>query len=1244
MNLTAALIFRFIDRLSGPARAAARAVGDIERAQKMASRASDQWSRGLSDLDGKLDRLANVSLVTEGLNRAGQAMARPLIGAARASISYSESLATIGDTADMTTEGIGRLDRAIRAASRAGGRGPAEIAAAAGIFAAAGMSEEVTSRLLGTTTKVAVGTKTNFDVAARAAVSFSQNLGVAADQMERAFDAAHFAAKQGKFELSDMAQYLPSLGAIGARRGMQGVSGVAELTAALKVIRDQTGESSEAANYARDLLMKLDANETVSNFDKFGIDLRAALAEQRARGATALDAVMNVTSAAMGKGAQLNQLFTDQQAQLGLAALMDGRQEFERVRAEAERATGTVQSSFNRISNTDAERMRRYTASMERVAIAAGSILAPAAGAAAVALESITGWMSAAVESGNPLAKVAIWAAAGFAAVAVSAGVVGNAVMGILGPFYILKSLMGDVGQGAMAGAWAKIATGLGRARAAALAFNLTMLANPVVLGIAAAVAAIAVVALVVRKYWQPIKAFMTGVGQGVAEAFAPLAAVLAPLRPVWDAIASGIGKAWTWITRILEPVRSTQEELAGATSAGRSFGRILGAALKIPLLPLMALGYVGARVFGFIRRLFNWSPAATLSRLWTPIGGFFGRLWSGARAVVSQGLAAIVALVMRFTVLGPIIRNWSAITGFLGRVWTLASEIVGLGVDSIRLALLRFTPLGMIVRNWGAITGFFGHVWSSVASATSSGVGAVGGFIQRWNPIAIVSRNWTPITGVVGRVWSLVSGVVGRGVARVGSLILSASPLGIIVRNWTPITGFIGGVWTTIRGLVATGLRAIGTALSSWSPLSALQTAFAGAFSWLQGLPARFTTMGSNIVDGMIAGIRGRRAAVQGAAAAAAGGTATAAAGALGIRSPSRVFARLGDFTMQGLAQGLGRSAAGPMARVAALAAALSTTWPAEGLATTVAIEAVRSPVPAARQMDAAPAATPSQADASIPAPSGDSPTPAPQVARAPRPPAAASPLGSVAEIIRRMVPTPSVNLAAPASPFPMSLIAELVGRFAAPRQVPPASRPLALPLPAPMPVPAQPLAVPAAPVAGLASPAAPPPVFSPLVTVAAPSSAEPDARPPATPQPAVSPMGWLAELASRIVLLSPAAQPDAAPIAASGIGSGFVASLTQTLDRLARPETTASGQAAPIDPEGARPAAQLIGTPAAQPQAPAPSSQAAAAPVQQVHHHYGDQHFTVSGEGKGIRELARELDRLRRTAGRAGMHDGGE
>lgn len=98
------------------------------------------------------------------------------------------------------------------------------------------------------------------------------------------------------------------------------------------------------------------------------------------------------------------------------------------------------------------------------------------------------------------------------------------------------------------------------------------------------AVMAIATAALLIIKYWQPIKAFFTGFWQGFTQGLAPLSgmfsgvfgglgAMLAPLRPVWDWLVGAFAAAWGWVSRLFAPIQATRQSLDGATQAGQGFG-----------------------------------------------------------------------------------------------------------------------------------------------------------------------------------------------------------------------------------------------------------------------------------------------------------------------------------------------------------------------------------------------------------------------------------------------------------------------------------------------------------------------------------------------------------------------------------------------------------------------------------------------------------------------------------------------
>ncbi|EKQ2111887.1 phage tail tape measure protein [Salmonella enterica] len=103
-------------------------------------------------------------------------------------------------------------------------------------------------------------------------------------------------------------------------------------------------------------------------------------------------------------------------------------------------------------------------------------------------------------------------------------------------------------------------------------------------------VVALAGVALVVWKYWQPISAFLGGVVEGFKAAAAPISAAFEPLRPMFQWIGDRVQALWGWFSDLLTPVKSTSEELNSAAAMGRRFGEALAEGLNMVMHPLESL------------------------------------------------------------------------------------------------------------------------------------------------------------------------------------------------------------------------------------------------------------------------------------------------------------------------------------------------------------------------------------------------------------------------------------------------------------------------------------------------------------------------------------------------------------------------------------------------------------------------------------------------------------------------------
>ncbi|WP_434116358.1 phage tail tape measure protein [Klebsiella michiganensis] len=114
----------------------------------------------------------------------------------------------------------------------------------------------------------------------------------------------------------------------------------------------------------------------------------------------------------------------------------------------------------------------------------------------------------------------------------------------------------------------------------------LSFLLSPIGLIGAAFIAA----GLLIWRYWEPLKAFFTGLFTGVMQALSPLRDSFAAFSPILESVGDGVKSVWQWFTNLLSPIQSSKDTLDKCASAGSTFGNVLGGALQVVLIPARAL------------------------------------------------------------------------------------------------------------------------------------------------------------------------------------------------------------------------------------------------------------------------------------------------------------------------------------------------------------------------------------------------------------------------------------------------------------------------------------------------------------------------------------------------------------------------------------------------------------------------------------------------------------------------------
>lgn len=423
-------------------------------------------------------------------------------------------------------------------------------------------------------------------------------------------DVINYLDDNAKSKGSDIIDVLQRVGGASKQLGYQNAAALSSTFLTL-------GESSEKAGTAVLAMVRELGNAAVQP-DRFMVGLDAigmnADKVQKNMAKDAMGTIMAVMEATtkLGDDKQMNvltQLFGDEYA-MAISKVSNDlpelRRQIELTRGAASKGSMKRESDIDKDSLssqwqiTKAEFGNNFSALGETMRGPMMAIMKSVGGV----LQSIRGWVEA-----NPALVAAIMkTVAAIGAILTVLGTLMLALGAILGPMALVRlSFTTLAGEGGIAKLLTSI-TRLGGAfqwlagsplqallTAGRAVFGplITLLA-----GISAPVwgliALFAGVAIAIIQFWQPIKAFFsgffTGLMQGLQPIFSIVSAVFSPLVPIFDAIISALSTVWDWFTKLFEPIQFSTEALKSCTSAGESFGKIVGEAISLVLWPVEQL------------------------------------------------------------------------------------------------------------------------------------------------------------------------------------------------------------------------------------------------------------------------------------------------------------------------------------------------------------------------------------------------------------------------------------------------------------------------------------------------------------------------------------------------------------------------------------------------------------------------------------------------------------------------------
>lgn len=450
------------------------------------------------------------------------------------------------------------------------------------------------------------------------------------------------------------------------------------------------------------------------------------------------------------------------------------------------------------------------------------------------------------------------------------------------------------------------------------------MLTNPIIL----AITLIATAAFLIYKNWEPIKGFFSGLWTSISSGAQELWTTISnKAANAWNGLTNGLTQVWTSITSSfntgIEWIKGAIKSIDTAFSSNPLLN-ILFPFIGIPRLIIANW----STITGFFSGLWEGITSGAQG-IWTTISNQSTNAWNGLTSGLTQvwtfitssfnsGIAwikgAIQSIDTAFSnnpilnILVPfigiprlIIANWSIITGFFGQLWSDISNSVSNGIGLVSSYIVNgcTTAYNVISMTWATITGFFSQIWTEISNNVNSGISLVSSYITNGCITAfnVISSVWSAITGYFNNVWTEISNIFNAGLMVIFNLVSS------IFNN---ISNFIGLIWTSINGIVSGAWSALCNIFLAVTPLGYIVNNFNNIIAFLSSLKDRFMTIGSNIMNGLVDGIKSGFPQLKSIWSSINSYMPDFMRTKMDIHSPSRVMAELGGHVVGGIGMGL--------------------------------------------------------------------------------------------------------------------------------------------------------------------------------------------------------------------------------------------------------------------------------------------------------------------------------------------------
>lgn len=417
---------------------------------------------------------------------------------------------------------------------------------------------------------------------------------------------------------------------------------------------------------------------------------------------------------------------------------------------------------------------------------------------------------------------------------------------------------------------------------------------------VAAAVAAIIAAVLLLWNHCEGFRQFFTDLWAGLMEAVGNFAdwfqekwqAVGEFFSGLWDSFTEAVNNFGDWMNeKVSQIVDWFKEKWEGITE----FFSGLWESLK------ESVGAFGEWISGKMAEIVEW-----VQEKWNGLTEFFSQLWEGVKAVFAS-VAEFFSEV--FSAAAEAVQTaWNAVTEFFASVW---SGIVSVFETAAEVLGGFFSAAWEAVQTaWNVAVEFFTSVWEGIQGVFSTVAEVLGGFFKAaWEAVEAVWDTavdfFTSVCEGIQSVFEAVTEFLTNAFTEAWEAVKAV---------WEKAKDFFQSIWDAIKSAAEKAASAIRDAFQkAWEAVKGAWDSAVAFFSGLieriigvfSNIGSRFMQIGSNIVEGLKTGIANAWSSFLGWLGSKIGDIVSYVMGLLGIHSPSKVFAGIGENMALGLAEG---------------------------------------------------------------------------------------------------------------------------------------------------------------------------------------------------------------------------------------------------------------------------------------------------------------------------------------------------